>query len=214
MDSPLIESIEGIHRTVRSGERDGSPTRTVVAECTYAAAIDDVWDAITTRERIPRWFLPIEGDLHVGGRYQLEGNAGGEVTACGPPKHFAVTWEFDGQVSWLTVVLDEEQAGSTRLRLEHIAPLDGHWEQFGPSAAGIGWDLAMHGLGEHLLTGEAVQMDDDVLAGPEGVEAMTRSGQGWCRADIASGTPEAVARHAADNAIAAYTGQDSDPSTA
>ena len=30
-------------------------------------------------ERIPRWFLPVSGDLRLGGRYQLEGNAGGEV---------------------------------------------------------------------------------------------------------------------------------------
>ena len=33
------------------------------------AAIDDVWDACTNPERIPRWFLPVSGDLRLGGRY-------------------------------------------------------------------------------------------------------------------------------------------------
>ncbi len=212
MKGQLIESIEGVHRTVRSGERDGSPTRTVIAERSYDASIIDVWDALTSRERIPRWFLPIEGDLHVGGRYQLEGNAGGEVTTCEPPNHLAVTWEFDGQLSWVTVTLVEEPAGTTRLRLEHTAPLDEHWEQFGPSAAGIGWDLTIQGLGLHLLTGETVQLDEQALATPEGLEAMTRRGLAWCRADISSGTPEVVARRTADNSIAAYTGQPSNPS--
>jgi len=27
-----------------------------------------------------RWFLPIEGDLKLGGKYQLKGNAGGTIT--------------------------------------------------------------------------------------------------------------------------------------
>ena len=44
-----------------------------------------MWDAVTSAERIPRWFLPISGDLRLGGRYQLEGNAGGEVLECAPP---------------------------------------------------------------------------------------------------------------------------------
>lgn len=39
-----------------------------------------MWDACTDPERIPRWFLPISGDLRLNGRYQLEGNAGGAIT--------------------------------------------------------------------------------------------------------------------------------------
>ena len=38
--------------------------------------------------------MPISGDLHVGGHYQLEGNAGGEVLACEEPSRFRVTWVF------------------------------------------------------------------------------------------------------------------------
>jgi uncharacterized protein YndB with AHSA1/START domain len=43
----------------------------------YAAPVEDVWDACTNPARIPRWFLPVSGELRLGGRYQLEGNAGG-----------------------------------------------------------------------------------------------------------------------------------------
>ena len=62
----------------------------------YDTSVDDLWDALTSKERIPRWFLPVEGDLKLGGRYQLKGNAGGTITACTPPNHFAATWEFGG----------------------------------------------------------------------------------------------------------------------
>ena len=44
-----------------------------------------MWDACTDPERIGRWFLPVSGDLRLGGRYQLEGNAGGEILRCEPP---------------------------------------------------------------------------------------------------------------------------------
>jgi uncharacterized protein YndB with AHSA1/START domain len=210
MKQDLIGSIGAVRREVRDGERDGKPTRAVVAERTYDTTVDDVWDAITNRERIPRWFLPIEGDLRLGGRYQLEGNAGGEVTACDPPTHLAVTWEFGGQLSWVDVLLSEDPAGGTVLRLEHVAPVDPHWGQFGPGAVGIGWDLTLLGLGEHLLTGESVNVDESALVGPEWVEVMTRSSDAWCEADIASGTPEDVARAAAGRTIATYTGQPTD----
>lgn len=206
MKQDLIDGIGAVRREVRDGERDGKPTRAVVAERTYDTTVADVWDALTNRERIPRWFLPVEGDLRLGGRYQLEGNASGEVTACGPPTHLALTWEFGGQLSWVDVHLSEDAAGGTRLRLEHTAPIpDEPWE-LGPGAVGIGWDLTLLGLGEHL-SGGSVEVDEEALAGPEALKIMTRSNEAWCEADIASGTPEAVARAAAERTIAAYTGQ-------
>ena len=52
----------------------------------YDAAIEDVWDAVTDPDRLKRWFLPISGDLRVGGTFQLEGNAGGEILSCEPPR--------------------------------------------------------------------------------------------------------------------------------
>jgi uncharacterized protein YndB with AHSA1/START domain len=204
----VIDSIGAVRREVRACERDGQPAHAVVAERTYDTTVEDVWDAITNRERIPRWFLPIEGDLRLGGRYQLKGNAGGEITTCEPPTRLAVTWEFGEAVTWLDVHLSEAPGGGALLRLEHVAPVDdsGHWDQFGPGAVGVGWDLSLFGLAEHIRTGESVADDPEAALGGAGVEFMTRSSDAWCEADIASGTPDAVARAAADRTTAAYTG--------
>jgi uncharacterized protein YndB with AHSA1/START domain len=208
MKQDLIDSIGAVRREVKDCERDGRPARAVVAERTYDTTVDDVWDAVTNPERIPRWLLPIEGDLRVGGRYQLEGNAGGEVTTCDPPTHLAVTWEFMGGVTWLDVHLSERAEGRTLLRLEHVALADdlAMWDQFGPGGVGIGWDLSLLGLGEHLLTGGSVDVDAEVAASGDGGRFMVGSADAWCEADIAFGTPEDVARAAAERTKAAYTG--------
>ncbi len=92
-------SLGAVERSVSALERDGKPARKVTLERTYATAIDDLWDAITNPERLPRWFLPVSGDLSPGGHYQLEGNAGGTITECEPPGYFVATWEFGGGVS-------------------------------------------------------------------------------------------------------------------
>ena len=78
-----------VERSVWSLERDGQPARAVTLSRSYSTAVEDLWDAVTNSERIPRWFLPVSGELEPGGRYQLEGNAGGVITACERRSHFA-----------------------------------------------------------------------------------------------------------------------------
>ena len=109
------------YQEVKDATRDGQPARVVGGARTYATDIDDLWDALTNIKRIPRWFLPITGDLKLGGRYQLHGNAGGEITRCNPPEALDVTWEFADNVSWVTVRLEPDGNGA-RLTLEHTMP--------------------------------------------------------------------------------------------
>ena len=97
-----------VTRSVRNFEKDGKAASAVTLTRLYDTDVDDLWDALTSKERIPRWFLPVEGDLQLGGRYQLKGNAGGTITACAPPSHFAATWEFGGATSWIDVKLAAE----------------------------------------------------------------------------------------------------------
>ena len=78
----------------RSVESSGDDKTVVALTRTYDAEIADVWDAVTNPERLSRWFLPIEGDLRVGGTYQLKGNAGGTILTCEPPRRLLVTWVF------------------------------------------------------------------------------------------------------------------------
>src|SRR5215469_8649939 len=131
------QAIGAVTREVRGLEHEGRPAKAVIATRSYDTGVDDLWDALTDPERIPRWFLPISGELKLGGRYQFQGNAGGIITACGPPRRLAVTWEMGGGVSWLTLTLSPETAGRTRLELEHMAHVEGDfWERFGPGAVG------------------------------------------------------------------------------
>ena len=198
-----------VTRELRTGSRDGAPTKIAIARRTYATDQADLWDALTDRERIPRWFLPISGDLDVGGRYQIEGNAGGVVERCDPPRSFAATWEYGDEVTWIEVRLEPEGEGRTRLTLEHVAHVDDErWLEYGPGAVGVGWDLALTGLRLHLATGAAVDPAEHAawVASPAGAEFVTRSSRGWADASIAAGTDATEARAAEDRTTAAYTG--------
>lgn len=201
-------------RVVDDCMRDGRPARMVVATCTYQTDIADLWDALTNGERIPRWFLPISGDLRLGGRYQLTGNAGGEITRCEPPKLLAATWEYGGDVSWVTVTLAPDQDDRTRLTLEHVAHVDDErWDQFGPGAVGVGWDMALIALSRHVATGEAVDAKEAVawLSSAEGKNFVRRSSDDWRRAAIAAGDDPAKANASAERTRAAYTGETEPP---
>jgi len=147
----VIHEINTTQRQVGTRTLAAGEARTITITRTYNAPIEDVWDAVTSAERIPRWFLPVTGDLRLGGRYQLEGNAGGTIERCDPPNSFAATWEYGGDVSWIELRLTSLSDDSTHIELEHITHVsDERWAQFGPGALGVGWDLGLIGLGRHL----------------------------------------------------------------
>jgi uncharacterized protein YndB with AHSA1/START domain len=205
----VIRTIGAVTRAVTNRERDGRPARAVVASRDYDTTPDDVWDAITNPERIPRWFLPVTGDLRLGGRYQLQGNASGEITRCEPPRHLALTWEFAGDVSWVTVELTEAN-GRTHLELEHIAYVDdARWNQYGPGAVGVGWDMTLMGLDLHLGTGAANDPQAFMAwcASPNGKDFIRRSSDGWRRASVEAGTEDGAAHDAALRTTAFYSGE-------
>jgi uncharacterized protein YndB with AHSA1/START domain len=212
MEFDVPRHLGAMTRKVVAGTRDGRPTRIVFAACSFATDIDDAWDAVTNVERIPRWFSPVSGDLQLGGRYQITGNAGGTITECTPPRRLALTWEYGGDTSWVYVTLSEEADGSTRLELEHEAVVDpkfeGFWGQFGPGAVGIGWDLSFLGLAEHIESGWAKPPETDTeWPGSENGKAFIGgSSEGWRAASVAFGTDADAAREAADRTYGFYTG--------
>jgi uncharacterized protein YndB with AHSA1/START domain len=209
------QHINAVQRTVSSRTFEAGEARAVTLSQRYAADIADVWDACTNPERIPRWFLPVSGDLRLHGRYQLEGNAGGTIERCDPPNGFFATWEYGGDVSWIEVRLSAEPDGGTRLELEHIAHVDdnAHWAEFGPGAVGIGWDLGLIGLALHLVSGAAVDPAEVAAwsASGEGKRFMHLSSDRWGEADVASGTDSTAARERAARTAAAYTGEGAEP---
>lgn len=202
--------INAVERRIGSRTLPAGQARVMTISQTYDAPVEDVWDACTSAERIPRWFLPVSGDLKLGGRYQLEGNAGGTVERCDPPHSFAATWEMGGEVSWIEVRLTEAGAGRTRFELEHVAHVDDQrWAEYGPGAVGVGWDGALLGLASHLAAdGSGVTPDQAVawMGSDEGRWFMTESSARWTEASIAAGTPADEAHAAGDRVTAFYTG--------
>ena len=129
----VAKHLGAVTRAVEDSTHEGTPVKVVVASRTYPTDAADLWSAVTDPDRIPRWFAPVSGDLRLGGRFQVEGNAGGEVITCDEPKHLAITWEFGGETSWVDVHLAED-GGSTTLTLRHAADVSGneHWPTYGP----------------------------------------------------------------------------------
>jgi uncharacterized protein YndB with AHSA1/START domain len=204
----VTQQINAVRRRVGARVLEAGEVRVSTVGQSYDATLEDVWDACTNPERIPRWFLPVSGDLRLGGRYQLEGNAAGTIERCDPPKSFAATWEYGGAISWIEVSLSTDPDGRTRFQLEHLAAADEHWDEFGPGAVGIGWDMAVMGLALHLSSGHP-QDPQEVsawMASDDGKRFLTLSSERWYEANIAAGTDEATARGAADRSTAAYTG--------
>jgi len=196
-------------REVRNATRDGHPTKVAVARRTYPTDPHDLWEALTDPERIPRWFSPVTGDLRLGGRFQVEGNAGGVIERCEEPRTFAVTWEFGGETSWVSVVLEPEDGGTT-LELRHEALFDPDADfvrRFGPGAVGVGWDLALVALGVHLETGEVLDPAEWAAWSltADGTALVRTAATGWGEAAIAAGDEPDQARAAAENTIAFYT---------
>ena len=203
----VAQQINAVRRRVGARVLEAGEARTVTISQTYDAPLDDVWAACTDPERIRRWFLPVAGDLREGGRYQIEGNASGTIESCDPPRGFDATWEYGGEMSWIELRLTTTPEGATRFALEHIAHVgDTRWDEFGPGAVGVGWDLALVGLALHLASGEAVDPQDGAAwaASDEGREFMTLSSERWRAANVEAGAPATHAREAADRTTAAY----------
>jgi uncharacterized protein YndB with AHSA1/START domain len=186
--------------------REANPG-TVVLRRTYDTTIEDLWEACTDAERISRWFLPVTGDLRLGGHYQLEGNAGGTVLKCEPPRMFRITWQFgDLQPTEVEVRLSDTDDG-VEFELEHVGYADPEmWRKFGPGAVGVGWDLGLLGLGLYLDTGATVGDPEEWQKTPEAHDFITRSSTAWGEAYRASGASDADVADAVRNTTAFYTG--------
>ncbi|QSR21575.1 SRPBCC family protein [Hyphomonas sp. KY3] len=206
----IAAAIGATSRIVRKRERDGKPAEAVIAERTYDTGIKDLWDALTNPERLPRWFSPVTGDLKLGGRYQVEGNAGGTVTVCDPPKTLELTWEFGGTVSWVEVHLHAVSEDETHLQLVHEGHIDPAWaEKYGPGATGVGWDLGLLGLQTHIASGwsKPPEADMEWTRTDEYKLFVRKSSAGWRDASVAAGNDPQVAASAAANTTSFYLGE-------
>lgn len=110
---------ELIHETLPAGQ-----ARTAVFRRTYDASIEDVWDACTDPERLARWYVPVTGDLRLGGTISQAMMGSGVITECEAPQRLVLSLE--GGVDQITLELESRPDGQTNLVLQHATTLDTH----------------------------------------------------------------------------------------
>jgi hypothetical protein len=107
--------------------------------------------------------------------------------------------EKDGRPARVVVAACSYDGGA-QLRLEHTVPVDEHWNQYGPGATGVGWDLMLLGLSRHV-TGHAMPKKL-----PDMKDVFRASSEAWRRAAIEAGESEEAARAAAERTTKFYAG--------
>lgn len=130
----------------------------LVYEDVYATDIADLWQAVTSRERLARWMTDYTGDLRLGGTWAVAADgdepswATGTITACDAPRSFTTTWHaIEEEPTELTVTLDEVDGG-TRMRLVHTGIRSIFY--------GAGWQTYLERLAADVA-GEQVAQDWD-----------------------------------------------------
>jgi uncharacterized protein YndB with AHSA1/START domain len=183
------------HREVgRRRIASGEEVRTVLIRRRYDAPVEDVWEACTEPERLSRWFLPVSGDLRVGGRFSLQGNAGGEILRCEPPRLLTVTWVYgDLPADEVELRLSDGGDGATVLELEHALAartleLDGRLldrflndPQTGLWGVPTGWEMPLVHALPRYLRGELPDAPavEWYRPTPEDLELGERCGREW-----------------------------------
>ncbi|MFB4192939.1 SRPBCC domain-containing protein [Streptomyces carpaticus] len=173
-------------RPVPEGE-----ARTILIRRHYPARLVDVWDAVTDPAQLAQWFLPVDGELELGGHFRIEGNASGEILRCEAPNLLAVTWDFGtGPSSEVIVRLADVSATEAALELEQapvpdVIEMDGR--RFDPVlndydtglfGLGTGWELALISLGR-FLRGEPITDPAAWEEAPEVQNFAVRCGEIW-----------------------------------
>ena len=107
-------------RLIPAGE-----ARVAVFTRTYETAVEDLWDACTNPERLRRWYVPVTGDLRVGGSFQQVNMGSGTILACDAPHLLKLS--LGGGVDEIELRLSSgPEDGTTTLELQHATTRDCH----------------------------------------------------------------------------------------
>lgn len=183
----IFDPAKAIIRKVEADCKDKQGTYAAISYSFYNTKIDDLWEALSSKERIPRWFTHVEGDLKIGGTFQIKDNASGTILQCQAPNSLSFTWEFAKDVSWVDLALTSTGENNCQLRLQHQALAQGtHFSTYGPGATGIGWDLALVSLLHYIHTQETLN-EDEILASSSYKDFVSLAAKEWGNAAINAG---------------------------
>jgi len=196
----VLDELATVHRVMGKGSVPAGEAYTVELRRRYDAEVEEIWDAITSPERLRRWLKPVTGDLRLGGKFELEGGEHGEILRCEPPRRLKVSWLYGPDAdAWpgtseVEVRLTPGPTGDTEFELIHAAVIgEPSFPTYGPGAGGVGWDLGLLALARFLTSDEAADLTDFDKS-PEGREFSRRSAAAWGKAHLAAGgDPEQVA---------------------
>jgi uncharacterized protein YndB with AHSA1/START domain len=107
-------------RTIAAGE-----ARVAVFRRTYATTVEDLWDACTDPERLRRWYVPVTGDLRVGGRFEQVNMGSGTILVCDAPHMLKLSLGAGADEIELRLA-PGAQDGTAVLELQHATTLDAH----------------------------------------------------------------------------------------
>jgi uncharacterized protein YndB with AHSA1/START domain len=108
------------HRTIPAGD-----ARVAVFTRTYETTIEDLWDACTDPERLRRWYVPVTGDLRVGGSFAQANMGSGTILACDAPHLLKLS--LGGGADEIELRLSPgAEDGTTTLELQHATTFDSH----------------------------------------------------------------------------------------
>jgi uncharacterized protein YndB with AHSA1/START domain len=200
MTEPRILDIGRQIGAIRRQVAEDADLVRVLMDRRYPSSAAEVWEALTEPDRIRRWMMPISGDLRVGGSFQLEGNAGGEILRCERPNLLRVTF---GDPSSLVEVRLAEDGADTVLTLEHTVPKAMAGGVAGALYVGPGWDGALLGLSLYLdgrVSGDPVA----AASSPEAQEFSAESVAAWVGVLEATGADAGTIAGARQAAMAQF----------
>jgi uncharacterized protein YndB with AHSA1/START domain len=118
----------------------------------FDADIDEVWSALTERERLARWYGEIEGELRAGGAYSAHLHASGwegtgRVKECERPRRFVVVSKQKDKADERSteVSLTGDRARTVLVVEQRGLPLDLLW------AYGAGLQIHVEDLVAHIV---------------------------------------------------------------
>jgi uncharacterized protein YndB with AHSA1/START domain len=131
--------------------REEAGAGVVRLESRYDTTPEDLWEALTTPERVARWLGEVSGDLRPGGTFSATWTSRwtgtGLVEVCEPPHRLRLRMSEDEDGATEVVVeatLAPQDDGVLLVIEEHGLPLDNL------PAFGAGWQVHVEDLGHHL----------------------------------------------------------------
>lgn len=199
---PVVDAVRRALEIDEQNDEGHRRTRVVLALTTnISRAPARLWPLLTDTRELARWFGPVTGELHEGGRFEAPRGAEGRILHVEEPHRIGLTWAQGAGEYPLLIRLDPEDDGTTLLGLRRTVLLDAEeFARSGPGHLALDWEIALLALAAHtdgwrdscLMT--APTPTAAWLHGPQGAEYVRQWSVRWAAEAIAAGVDETTAR--------------------